>query len=119
MPGEVKQETPVKTTVAAKAAKDKTKPGSLVLNGVNITHPDRVISQTGQITKGELAEYYAGVAPLILPHIINRPLSLLRCRRHRRRVFLSAQSRQGSRRRYQALRVQAQGQEIRIPLYRE
>ena len=77
--GEVKQETPVKTTVAAKAVKDKTKPGSLVLNGVNITHPDRVISQTGQITKGELAEYYAGVAPLILPHIINRPLSLLRC----------------------------------------
>ena len=77
--GEVKQETPVKTTVAAKAAKDKTKPGSLVLNGMNITHPDRVISQTGQITKGELAEYYAGVAPLILPHIIDRPLSLLRC----------------------------------------
>ena len=52
----------------------------MVLNGIeNITHPDRVISQTGQITKGELAEYYAGVAPLILPHIINRPLDRLRC----------------------------------------
>ena len=43
--GEVKQETPVKTTVAAKAAKDKTKPGSLVLSGITITHPDRVISR--------------------------------------------------------------------------
>ena len=38
-----------------------------------------MIFEAGHITKGELAEYYAGVAPLILPHIINRPLSLLRC----------------------------------------
>ncbi|HUD54327.1 MAG TPA: DNA ligase D [Terracidiphilus sp.] len=78
-PGDVKQEKPAKTAVAAKAVKEKANPGILVLNGINITHPDRVISQAGQITKGELAEYYAGVAPLILPHIINRPLSLLRC----------------------------------------
>jgi bifunctional non-homologous end joining protein LigD len=55
------------------------KPGILVLSGVNITHPNRVISETSHITKGELAEYYAGVAPLVLPQIINRPLSLLRC----------------------------------------
>src|SRR6202042_100229 len=42
-------------------------------------HPSRVISEAGQITKGELAEYYAGVAAFILPQINRRPLSLLRC----------------------------------------
>ena len=77
--GDVKQETPVKTAVAAKPPAEKTKPERLVVGGVTITHPDRVISEEGQVTKGELAEYYAGVAGLILPQIINRPLSLLRC----------------------------------------
>ena len=38
-----------------------------------------MISKTNHITKGELAEYYAGVAPLLLPRIVRRPLSLLRC----------------------------------------
>jgi bifunctional non-homologous end joining protein LigD len=38
-----------------------------------------VISETGHITKGELAEYYATVASLILPEIARHPLSLLRC----------------------------------------
>jgi bifunctional non-homologous end joining protein LigD len=52
---------------------------SVVLNGITITHPDRVIWEPGRITKGELAEYYAQVAPLMLPQIVRRPLSLLRC----------------------------------------
>jgi bifunctional non-homologous end joining protein LigD len=52
---------------------------SLVLHGVPITHPDRVISEIGRVTKGELAEYYAAVAPLMLAHIARHPLSLLRC----------------------------------------
>ena len=47
--------------------------------GVTITHPDRVISEAGHVTKGELAEYYAAVAPFLLPRIRRHPLSLLRC----------------------------------------
>ena len=50
-----------------------------VVNGIAITHPDRVISQSGQITKGELAEYYAAAAPLMLAELNRRPISLLRC----------------------------------------
>jgi bifunctional non-homologous end joining protein LigD len=38
-----------------------------------------VISETGHITKRELADYYAGVAGLLLPRIAKRPISLLRC----------------------------------------
>jgi bifunctional non-homologous end joining protein LigD len=78
-PSQVKKELPMKTSADIKSVEGKKKSASLVLSGISITHPDRVISETGHITKGELAEYYAGVAPLILPHIVRRPLSLLRC----------------------------------------
>ena len=59
--------------------KSGTKTETLVLHGIAITHPGRVISETGHITKGELAEYYAAIAPQILPRIVRHPLSLLRC----------------------------------------
>jgi len=62
----------------ASSIEDK-KAEPLVLHGITITHPDRVISEDGHITKGELAEYYAAAAPWILPHIARHPLSLLRC----------------------------------------
>jgi bifunctional non-homologous end joining protein LigD len=52
---------------------------SLVIEGIAITHPDRVISEAGQVTKGELAEYHAAVAPYMLPRLVRHPLSLLRC----------------------------------------
>ena len=74
---EVKQEMPVKATAAVIPAMRK--PANVVLSGVAITHPERVISETGNITKGELAEYYARVAPWILPQIVQHPLSLVRC----------------------------------------
>ena len=76
---DVKQETPVKTAAAAKPAAEKKSAERLVLAGITISHPDRVISEEGHVTKGELAEYYAGVADFILPQIVERPLSLLRC----------------------------------------
>jgi bifunctional non-homologous end joining protein LigD len=46
---------------------------------INITHRDRVISETGHVTKGEVADYYAAAAPRILASIARHPLSLLRC----------------------------------------
>jgi bifunctional non-homologous end joining protein LigD len=74
---EVKKETPMATKTAAAAAEKKA--AGLVLHDVAITHPDRVISETGHITKGQLAEYYAAAAPFLLPQIARRPVSLLRC----------------------------------------
>lgn len=67
-----KEKTPVKTKQVQKSS-------DLVLDGIKITHPDRVISETGHVTKGELAEYYAAIAPFLLPQLKGRPLSLLRC----------------------------------------
>jgi len=57
----------------------KTPPSKgLVLERITITHPERVISETGQVTKGELAEYHTAVAPY-MPRLLRHPLSLLRC----------------------------------------
>ena len=44
-----------------------------------LTHPERLLWPDAGITKLGLADYYAGIWPWISPHIIGRPLSLLRC----------------------------------------
>ena len=44
-----------------------------------LTHPDRVLWPDVGLTKEGLAEYYAEIADRILPHVVDRPLSLLRC----------------------------------------
>ena len=46
---------------------------------VRISNRDRVIfPETGQ-TKGQLADYYTAIAPLLLPFGAARPISLIRC----------------------------------------
>jgi len=44
-----------------------------------LTHPDRVFWPDIGLTKQGLAEYYAEIADWILPHIVKRPLALVRC----------------------------------------
>jgi bifunctional non-homologous end joining protein LigD len=43
-----------------------------------ITHPEKVMFPDDGITKGDLAEYYAALAPVILPHIKGRPITMER-----------------------------------------
>ena len=50
-----------------------------VVGGISISHPQRVIYSGTHITKQELAEYYLFVADKIMPHIVDRPLSMVRC----------------------------------------
>jgi bifunctional non-homologous end joining protein LigD len=56
-----------------------TENGEGLLAGVRITNPDKVLFGEGKITKLELAQYYLSIARWILPHVANRPLSLVRC----------------------------------------
>ena len=44
-----------------------------------ISSPTRLVYPALQLTKRDVAAYYAEVAPLLLPEVVNRPLSLLRC----------------------------------------
>jgi bifunctional non-homologous end joining protein LigD len=50
-----------------------------MLDGVRITHAERVMYPDQGITKLAIAEYYAAIAAHILPHVVRRPLSLVRC----------------------------------------
>jgi bifunctional non-homologous end joining protein LigD len=43
-----------------------------------ITHPEKVLFPEDGITKGELAAYYESIAPLILPHLRGRPVTMER-----------------------------------------
>lgn len=43
-----------------------------------ITHPDKILFPDDGITKGELAAYYDAVAPVMLPHLRRRPITMER-----------------------------------------
>jgi bifunctional non-homologous end joining protein LigD len=43
-----------------------------------ITHPDKVLFPEDGITKGDLAAYYETMAPVILPHLRGRPITMER-----------------------------------------
>lgn len=46
-----------------------------------ITHPDKILFPDDGITKGELASYYEAIAPLMLPHLRRRPITMERFHR--------------------------------------
>ena len=46
-----------------------------------ITHPEKVLFPDDGITKGELAAYYEAIAPVMLPHIVGRPVTMERFHR--------------------------------------
>ncbi|HKV36515.1 MAG TPA: non-homologous end-joining DNA ligase [Pyrinomonadaceae bacterium] len=46
-----------------------------------ITHPEKVLFPGEGITKGELAAYYEAIAPVMLPHLRRRPITMERYHR--------------------------------------
>ncbi len=72
------------SAVPAKAAKTtktpaKAKAPDRDADGVTISHPERVVFAKARLTKGDVADYYRQMARWILPEVVRRPLSLLRC----------------------------------------
>ncbi|MGI4981714.1 MAG: DNA ligase D, partial [Janthinobacterium lividum] len=76
-----KEVTPAAETTPARAAKKKAaKPAAAVpMPLIRLTHPDKVVDVESQVTKRQLAEYLWSVSAQMLPHIADRPLSLVRC----------------------------------------
>ncbi|MGA9669130.1 MAG: DNA ligase D [Terracidiphilus sp.] len=54
-------------------------PKSADLENYHLTHPEKQLDATTGLTKQELAAYYVAVAEHLLPHIADRPLSIVRC----------------------------------------
>ena len=84
---EVVREKPMATAKAkgrAKSAKAKSaprtsRPRSADAGPVKLTHPDRTYWPDVKVTKQRLADYYTSVWDHIAPHLVKRPLALLRC----------------------------------------
>jgi len=63
--------------VAAPAAADSP-PAAATTSSVKVSNPDRVIDPSTGITKVTLVRYYESIAERILPHLRDRPVSLVR-----------------------------------------
>ncbi|MCB8818021.1 DNA ligase D [Desulfosporosinus shakirovi] len=51
----------------------------LIIEGIKISNPDKVIFDDPEITKGDVIRYYAQVAERMLPYVNRRILSIVRC----------------------------------------
>jgi bifunctional non-homologous end joining protein LigD len=49
-----------------------------VSEAVAVSHPEKVLFPDDGITKGDLCAYYEAIAPLMLPHITGRPVTMER-----------------------------------------
>lgn len=86
---EIVREKPMgKTKAAVLSKRQGTKVGARarkpskdeeIIEGVRVTHPDKILFADQGITKRELIEHYIAVADRMLPHIASRPISLVRC----------------------------------------
>jgi bifunctional non-homologous end joining protein LigD len=50
-----------------------------VVAGIKLTNPDKLLFPEGGVSKRDLALYYEAIGEWIVPHLYNRPLTLLRC----------------------------------------
>lgn len=79
---ETEKSAPSKTQKPQSRPRPKTKTPNSEMNqvcGIEITSPERKVFPDAQITKLEVAQYYADVAEYLLPYTADRPLSIVRC----------------------------------------
>ncbi|MCB1501720.1 MAG: DNA ligase D [Bauldia sp.] len=73
------KEAPVAKPPAVISVESTRNDKAIEIEGIRLTHPDKVIFPGQGITKRGLAEYYLTVKDRILAHVADRPLSLVRC----------------------------------------
>jgi bifunctional non-homologous end joining protein LigD len=57
----------------------KTTGKNIIIAGITITSPDKVIFEDPEITKADVVRYYEKVSERMLPYVRNRILSIVRC----------------------------------------
>ncbi len=63
---------------AAPAKPARAKGSSVTVANIHLTHSDRVYWPDAGVTKADLAEYYVGVWKFMAPHVLDRPLAIVR-----------------------------------------
>jgi bifunctional non-homologous end joining protein LigD len=76
--------TPATRTAAATQAKAKppaprARRPAVAPADIVITHPERIVFPDTRYTKQDVADYYGAVADWLLPELVDRPLSIVRC----------------------------------------
>ncbi|MGZ8422695.1 MAG: DNA ligase D [Nitrospira sp.] len=61
------------------SSRSNSQDGANVVSGVTLSHPDRVLFPEQSVTKLALARYYESISEWIIPHVEDRPLTLVRC----------------------------------------
>ncbi|MFO0982388.1 MAG: DNA ligase D [Planctomycetota bacterium] len=69
-------EPPRPDTIRAESARVSR---SVEVAGIKISNPDKVLYPDIGVTKLELAHFYTDIADWILPHLVRRPLTVVRC----------------------------------------
>jgi bifunctional non-homologous end joining protein LigD len=69
----------MKAGSTASEAAPRARDGSMMFEGVRLTHPDRALYPADGITKLDLARYHKTVSDWAVPHLAGRPLTLVRC----------------------------------------
>jgi bifunctional non-homologous end joining protein LigD len=77
-PKEVGMEKPVHQSDDSSPPPRK-KTEKVVVAGVRISHPDRILYPEQGVTKVDMARYYESIADWMVPLVARRPLSLVRC----------------------------------------
>lgn len=83
----LREDKPAREVRTTDDRRQKTDPSSVVRPpsssierpAIELTHPDKPLFPSAGVTKAELAAYWRRIAPLAMPHIAGRPLSLVRC----------------------------------------
>lgn len=83
-PKDVKREKPDDAAQCCSSEQEAEKPmeqkdGSIMIEGVRISSPDKVMYEDAHITKADVARYYAQIANRMLPYVGHRILSIIRC----------------------------------------
>ena len=72
----IKTKKKTKSPPASTSSEDS---GKVSIAGVTLSHPDKIFYPDTGTTKRDIAEYYQRAQEWMLPHVINRPLALVRC----------------------------------------
>ena len=84
---DVVRERPVENEAVAGTKKSRTNASAVgtadsaqgVVAGITLSHPDKLMYPEAKLTKSDLARYYEAIGERIVPHLRDRPLSLVRC----------------------------------------
>ena len=78
-PKEIKREKAEETQPQSNEKEGKPMEKGLIIEGVKISSPDKIIYNELDITKEDVVRYYSKVAERMLPYVRNRILSIVRC----------------------------------------